>query len=67
MRSVRRRAISRDATQRWVVELETGLTISALDVQARLHALSAKHLGGRDAETDWLLESWLYTLDALPQ
>jgi proteasome accessory factor A len=60
------RSISRDPTQRWLATLETGLTISALDVQWRLHALASKYLAGCDDETDWLLESWRYTLDALP-
>ena len=60
------RGISRDPSQRWLVELETGATIGALDVQWRLLALAQKHLAGRDDETDWLLESWSYTLDALP-
>jgi proteasome accessory factor A len=60
------RDISRDPTRRWLVELEDGRTIGALDVQWQLHALAARHLAGRDEETDWLLESWSYTLDALP-
>jgi proteasome accessory factor A len=60
------REVSRDPLQRWIVELENGRTIGALDVQWRLHALAQKHLGGADEETDWLLESWSYTLDALP-
>lgn len=60
------RGISRDPTQRWIVELENGETIGAIDVQWRLHALAKKHLAGSNDETDWLLESWSYTLDALP-
>ncbi len=60
------RDISRDPTRRWLVELEDGRTIGALDVQWQLHALAARHLAGRDDETDWLLDSWSYTLDALP-
>jgi len=44
---------------------KNGETIGALDVQWRLHALAQQHLGGADEETDWLLESWRYTLDAL--
>ncbi|HEY2711823.1 MAG TPA: proteasome accessory factor PafA2 family protein [Chthoniobacterales bacterium] len=60
------RDISRDPTRRWLVELEDGRTIGALDVQWQLHTLAARHLAGRDQETDWLLESWSYTLDALP-
>jgi Pup-ligase protein len=59
------RKVSRDPAQRWIVELENGKTIGALDVQWRLHTLAKKHLGGADEETDWLLESWSYTLDAL--
>jgi proteasome accessory factor A len=59
------REISRDASRRWLVELENGTTIGALDVQWRLLHLATRHLGGRDDETDWLLESWRYTLDAL--
>src|SRR5712691_10130474 len=60
------REISRDPSGAWVVELENGKTIGALDIQWRLHALARKHLAGVDEETDWLLESWSYTLDALP-
>jgi proteasome accessory factor A len=60
------RDISRDPTQRWLLELEDGRTIGALDVQWRFHALASQYLRGRDDETDWLLESWAYTLDALP-
>ena len=59
------REISRDATLRWVVELENGETIGALDIQWRLYLFAQQYLGGADDETDWLLESWRYTLDAL--
>jgi proteasome accessory factor A len=61
------RDISRDPTRRWIVDLENGKTISALDVQWQFHQLAAKHLRNRDAETDWLLESWSFTLEALEQ
>ena len=60
------RDISRDPTRRWLLELEDGRTVGALDVQWRFHALASQYLRGRDEETDWLLESWAYTLDALP-
>ena len=59
------REISRDPTRRWIVELESGETIGALDVQWQLHALAEKHFRGANRESDWLLESWSYTLDAL--
>jgi proteasome accessory factor A len=61
------RDISRDPTQRWIVDLENGKTIGALDVQWQFHELAQRHLGGSSAETDWLLESWSYTLEALEQ
>src|SRR5580765_7708066 len=55
------REISRDPSRRWLVELENGNTIGALDVQWRLLELASRYFGGRDDETDWLLESWRYT------
>jgi proteasome accessory factor A len=59
------RDISRDPTQRWIVDLENGKTIGALDVQWEFHRLAQKYLRNRDAETDWLLESWSFVLEAL--
>jgi proteasome accessory factor A len=59
------RNISRDATGRWLVDLENGKSISALDVQWQFHELAQKHLRYRTAETDWLLENWSFTLEAL--
>jgi proteasome accessory factor A len=59
------RNISRDPTRRWLLELENGKTISALDVQWQFHELAQKHLRFRTAETDWLLENWSFTLEAL--
>src|SRR5438477_4702855 len=59
------RNISRDASRRWLVDLENGKSISALDVQWQFHELAQKHLRFRTAETDWLLENWSFTLEAL--
>ncbi len=61
------RDISRDSEGDWIVELENGRTIGAMDVQWKFLELAQKHLSGRDAETDWLLESWNFTLEALEQ
>jgi proteasome accessory factor A len=61
------RDISRDPTRRWIVDLENGKTVSAIDVQWQFHQLAAKHLRNRNEETDWLLESWSFTLEALEQ
>jgi proteasome accessory factor A len=66
------RDISRDSTGRWIVDLENGKTISALDVQWQFYDLAQKHLRETapkafGAETDWLLESWSFVLEALEQ
>ena len=61
------RDISRDPTRKWIVDLENGKTIGALDVQWQFHELAAKHLRNRDPETDWLLESWSFVLESLEQ
>lgn len=59
------RDISRDQTGRWIVRLENGKTIGALDIQWQFHALACQRLGGSSEETDWLLDSWNFTLEAL--
>lgn len=59
------RAISRDTTEAWLVEREDGSTIGALDLQLKFLSLAENHLRGRDAETDWVLDSWNFTLGAL--
>ena len=59
------RDISRDPTHDWIVRLENGSTIGSLDLQWEFHALARKHLAGQNEETDWLLESWSFTLDAI--
>lgn len=61
------RDISRDSTGKWIVDLENGKTIGALDVQWQFHELAQKHLRNRSAETDWLLENWSFTLESLEQ
>ncbi len=61
------RDISRDPTQRWIVDLENGKTIGALDVQWEFYQLAQKHLRNSSAETNWLLESWSFVLEALEQ
>ena len=61
------RDISRDPTGAWIVRLENGKTIGGLDIQWQFCELAQKHLGGINEETDWLLESWSFTLEALGQ
>src|SRR6266516_1411504 len=60
------RNISRDPTQRWIVDLENGKTIRALDVQWEFHQLAQKYLRNSSAETNWLLENWGFVLEAIP-
>ncbi len=59
------RDISRDQSMRWVLRLENGQTCDALDVQYTFLKLAQKHLAGTDEETDWLIERWGFTLDAI--
>lgn len=59
------REISREGTGLGVVDLEDGRTRGALDIQYEFLEHIKKHFTRRDAETDWVLESWAFTLDAL--
>ena len=59
------RQISHEGTGRGIVPLEDGRTRAALDIQREFQAHAARVLGGRDTETDWILENWAFTLDAL--
>ncbi len=59
------RDISRDPTGKWIVRLENGKTIGALEIQWQFYELAARQLSGANEETDWLLESWKFTLEAL--
>ena len=59
------RRISHEGTGRGEVRLEDGRTRDALEIQEEFLAHAARHLAGRDAETDWILESWRFTLEAL--
>ena len=59
------RQISHEGTGHAVVQLDDGRTRSALDIQREFLAEAQRSLGGRDTETDWILETWAFTLDAL--
>lgn len=58
------REVSRDPGYRWIVTLEDGSTIPAIDLHREYLKLARKY-EGRDEETDWTLENWTQTLDAL--
>ena len=59
------RQISREGTGRGVVKLEDGRSRDALDIQYEFLAAARCFYVGADEETNWLLENWEFTLDAL--
>src|SRR6202049_1237091 len=59
------RGISRNPDGHWVVEMDDGTTQDALDIQYQFLEQSHRYLHGADDETDWILEIWGFTLDAL--
>ena len=59
------RQISHACSGNAEVLLEDGRSRTALDIQDEFLAFAQQHLGGRDEETDWILDSWRFTLDAL--
>jgi proteasome accessory factor PafA2 len=58
------KAISRDPSRRWIVELSDGRKISAIDLQ-RLYLDAASKLDGTDEDYAWLLREWENVLDEL--
>ncbi|OQW56790.1 MAG: hypothetical protein A4S17_13310 [Proteobacteria bacterium HN_bin10] len=50
--------ISRDETRAWLVRLESGETISAIDIQERFLEAARIRFHGQDDETDWVLGQW---------
>lgn len=56
--------VSRDESYRWLVTLEDGRTIRAVDLH-REYLRLAQQYRGRDEETDWILTEWESTLDGL--
>jgi proteasome accessory factor A len=47
------------------VKLENGRSRDALDIQYEFLNHAQRHFTGADAETDWLLASWQFALEAL--
>jgi len=59
------RSVSRDPALRWLVDLEDGRRMPAVDLQ-RIYLSDCRRLfAGLDADTDWTLQAWEQTLDAL--
>jgi proteasome accessory factor A len=59
------RQISHEGTGHAVIQLDDGRTRSALDIQREFLAHAQRTLKNRDDETNWILDTWAYTLDAL--
>src|ERR1700759_531216 len=59
------REISRDPDGKWLVEMDDGTRQDALDIQYQFLEYAHHHLAGQDEETDWILDSWSFTLDAI--
>src|SRR5262249_25544609 len=50
--------LSQDQSRQWIVRLESGKTISAIDIQEAFLAAAQDHYRGQDEETDWVLDQW---------
>jgi proteasome accessory factor A len=59
------RELSRDQERQWIVMLESGKSISAIDIQAAFLEAAGKHYRGQDQETDWVLREWASVLHDL--
>jgi proteasome accessory factor A len=52
------REVSRDQERTWIVTLESGKSISAIDIQAAFLEAARGRYQGQDEETDWVLREW---------
>ncbi len=59
------RDVSRDPEYRWIVAMEDGSTISAVDLQRKYLRLAQTHFAGECPQTDWVLAEWESILDGL--
>jgi proteasome accessory factor A len=50
--------ISQDQERQWMVKLQSGQHLSAVDVQEQFLAAAQAHCRGQDEETDWVLTEW---------
>lgn len=57
--------ISRDQDRKWLVTLESGKTLSAIDLQERYLEAAQRHCRKQDEETDWVLDQWETVLEDL--
>lgn len=59
------RDVSRDQGRTWIVTLESGKSMSAIDIQAAFLEAAEQHYHGQDEETDWVLQEWASVLHDL--
>ena len=57
--------ISQDQERKWMVQLLSGKTISAIDIQEQFLAAAERQYRGQDEETDWVLGQWAAVLQDL--
>ena len=59
------KAISRDQTHDWIIELKDGRKISAIEIQRMYLAQAQKHCDQTDQEACWILQEWENILNDL--
>ncbi len=59
------RSVSRDPRWKWIVRLQGGKTMPAVDLQRLYLEAAQKRMAGLDAQTDWVLREWDYALSGL--
>lgn len=57
--------ISQDQERQWVIQLQSGKTCSAIDVQEQFLDAAERQYRGQDEETDWVLDQWASVLQDL--
>jgi proteasome accessory factor A len=57
--------ISQDPDRQWIVQLRSGKTMSAIDIQEEFIEAARRHYHGQDEETDWVLDEWATVLQDL--
>ncbi len=50
--------ISQDQDRQWMVRLQSGKRMSAIDIQEQFLSAAQTHYQGQDEETDWVLGQW---------
>ncbi|HXH85583.1 MAG TPA: proteasome accessory factor PafA2 family protein, partial [Nitrospira sp.] len=54
--------ISQDQERQWMIQLQSGKTCSAIDVQEQFLDAAERQYRGQDEETDWVLNEWASVL-----